>query len=147
VVTRTRTARARREQELQLLAQEGVPLRALIKSGHWIIGPLHIYTASGRWFNEETEQRGRLGTEPIRHLLEKECSLLVPSKKPALEETACSQPQEEHRGQQLCPEIAEKTQQMNLLYEKYEQFMTLSAKHNEQYQRFMEAIRERRRLA
>jgi hypothetical protein len=44
---RMHTAQARREQELRQLVADGVPLRILGKSGHWIIGPLHIYTAVG----------------------------------------------------------------------------------------------------
>ena len=54
------SAQLRREQELYLLAQQGVPLRTSGKYGHWILGPLHLYTASGRWFNQETGARGRL---------------------------------------------------------------------------------------
>jgi hypothetical protein len=53
-------AQARREQQLRQLVVEGVPLRTLGKSGHWILGPLHIYTASGRWLSAATGRRGRL---------------------------------------------------------------------------------------
>jgi hypothetical protein len=62
-------AQARREQQLRQLVLEGVPLRTLGKSGHWIIGPLHIYTASGRWLSEATGRRGRLNGHPIRQIV------------------------------------------------------------------------------
>jgi hypothetical protein len=58
------SAQARREQQLRQLVAEGVPLRTLGKSGHWIIGSLHIYTASGRWFSEATGQRA-VGVRPM----------------------------------------------------------------------------------
>ena len=67
-----RVAQGRRERELRLLAQEGTPLRTLGKSGHWILGPLHIYTSSGRWLNEETGRRGRLKGWPMRQIVELE---------------------------------------------------------------------------
>jgi hypothetical protein len=62
-------AQARREQQLRQLVVEGVPLRTLGKSGHWIIGSLHVYTASGRWFSEATGQRGRLNSRSIRQIV------------------------------------------------------------------------------
>jgi hypothetical protein len=62
-------AQARREQQLRQLVVEGVPLRILGKSGHWIIGPLHIYTASGRWLNAATGRRGRLNSHSIRRIV------------------------------------------------------------------------------
>ena len=62
-------AQARREQQLRQLVAEGVPLRILGKSGHWIIGSLHIYTASGRWFSEATGQRGRLNSRSIHQIV------------------------------------------------------------------------------
>jgi hypothetical protein len=65
-------AQARREQELRQLVREGVPLRALGKSGHWTLGPLHLYTASGRWLSEETGRRGRLQSQPMSQLIEVE---------------------------------------------------------------------------
>jgi hypothetical protein len=65
-----RVAQVRREQELGQLIREGVPLRTFGKRGHWIIGPLHIYTASGRWFNENTGWRGRLRHWHMRRVLE-----------------------------------------------------------------------------
>jgi hypothetical protein len=64
------SARARREQELCQLVLEGVPLRTLGKSGHWIIGRLHIYAACGRWFNEDTGRRGRLKGHSMREIVE-----------------------------------------------------------------------------
>jgi hypothetical protein len=70
-------AQARREQQLRQLVAEGVPLRILGKSGHWIIGPLHIYTASGRWLNTATGRRGRLNDDPIRQIVEIELPLLT----------------------------------------------------------------------
>jgi hypothetical protein len=63
---------ARREQQLRQLVVEGVPLHTLGKSGHWIIGSLHIYTATGRWFSEATGKRGRLSSHPIRQIVERE---------------------------------------------------------------------------
>jgi hypothetical protein len=71
-------AQARREQQLRQLVVEGVPLRTLGKSGHWIIGSLHIYTASGRWLSAATGKRGRLNGHPIRQIVKTEycCSPL-----------------------------------------------------------------------
>jgi hypothetical protein len=62
-------AQARREQQLRQLVVEGVPLRTLGKSGHWIVGPLHIYAASGRWLNAATGRRGRLNDRSIRRIV------------------------------------------------------------------------------
>jgi hypothetical protein len=75
---RMNLAQARREQQLRQLVAEGVPLRTLGKSGHWIIGSLHIYTASGRWLSEATGKRGRLNGHPIRQIVKIEycCSPL-----------------------------------------------------------------------
>jgi len=64
-----RRAQIRRELELRQLVVEGVPLCTHGKSGHWIIGPLHIYTSSGRWLNEETGRRGRLNGWPMRQIV------------------------------------------------------------------------------
>lgn len=63
------SARARRERELCQLFREGVPLRAMGKSGHWIIGRLHIYAACGRCFNERTCERGRLNGHSMRGIV------------------------------------------------------------------------------
>ncbi|MBV8072919.1 MAG: hypothetical protein JO270_23655 [Acidobacteriaceae bacterium] len=66
-------AKIRREKELRQLASEGVPLRRLGKSGHWIVGSsLHIYTAAGRWFSEDTGRRGRLNGRPMRRIIDTE---------------------------------------------------------------------------
>jgi hypothetical protein len=65
-------AQIRREHELRLLVIEGVPLRTSGKCGHWMLGPLHIYTACGRWFNQWTGRRGRLNRRPIREIIELE---------------------------------------------------------------------------
>ena len=54
-----RVAQFRREQELRQLVLLGVPLRTRGKSGHWVLGPLHIYTYAGRWLNECTGERGQ----------------------------------------------------------------------------------------
>ena len=70
---RTNTAQARREQELCQLIPDGEPLCVLAKSGHWIVGPLHLFTAAGRWFNELTGHRGRLKDQSIKGLIESEC--------------------------------------------------------------------------
>jgi hypothetical protein len=71
-------AQERREQQLRQLVAEGVPLRTLGKSGHWIIGSLHIYTATGRWFSEATGERGRLYGRSLRQIVKMEffCSPL-----------------------------------------------------------------------
>lgn len=71
-------AKLRREQELRQLVLQGVPLRALGKSGHWIVGPLHIYTGAGRWFNEQTQRRGRLNDKPMHRIIEAECYSVCP---------------------------------------------------------------------
>ncbi|MBV9081990.1 MAG: hypothetical protein JOZ62_04885 [Acidobacteriaceae bacterium] len=65
-------SKSRREQELRQLAGDGVPLRTFGKTGHWAIGPLHIYTAAGRWLNEQTGRRGRLKRQNLRSLIERE---------------------------------------------------------------------------
>lgn len=66
-----RVAQARREQELRQLVLEGLPLRTVgKKTGHWVFGPLHIYTYSGRWLNEETGKRGRLNGLRMRYILQ-----------------------------------------------------------------------------
>src|SRR5690242_3257191 len=70
---RTNTAQARREQELCQLTLNGVPLCALVKSGHWIVGPLHFFTAAGRWFNERTGHLRRLNGQSIRAIIDCEC--------------------------------------------------------------------------
>ena len=71
------SAQGRREQELILLAQKGVPLHALGKSGHWIIGQLHIYTAAGRWFHARTNMRGRLNHQPMEEIVQLELPYLL----------------------------------------------------------------------
>jgi hypothetical protein len=82
-------AQARREQQLRQLVAEGVPLRTLGKSGHWIIGSLHVYTASGRWFSEATGQRGRLNSRSIRQIVKIEycCAPLRDKQSTALKAT------------------------------------------------------------
>ena len=65
-------AQARREQELSQLVLTGLPLRQLDRSGHWTLGSLHIFTASGRWFNEQTGRRGRLGSDAMSRIVERE---------------------------------------------------------------------------
>jgi hypothetical protein len=77
-------AQARREQQLRQLVAEGVPLRTLGKSGHWIIGSLHIYTASGRWLSEATGRRGRLNGHPIRQIVKIEYCCL-PLREPTVD--------------------------------------------------------------
>lgn len=72
-------AQARREQELRQLVVGGVPLRMLGKSGHWIIGPLHIYTASGRWVSEATGRRGRLNDHRVSRIIEMEYGMWRPT--------------------------------------------------------------------
>lgn len=74
--SQTKNAQARREQELCQLAMKGVPLYTLGKSGHWMLGPLHIFTASGRWLNEQTGHRGRLNSRSMKDLLESEISTI-----------------------------------------------------------------------
>jgi hypothetical protein len=64
-------AQMRREQELRQLVVDGVPL-SLVKSGHWMIGSLHLFTASGRWLNEETGGRDRLHTCSMKEIVERE---------------------------------------------------------------------------
>ena len=64
------SAQIRREQELKLLMIDGVPLRTFGKCGHWVLGPLHIYTGCGRWFNQRTGRRGRLKNWPMRRIVE-----------------------------------------------------------------------------
>jgi hypothetical protein len=83
-------AQARREQQLRQLVVEGVPLRTLGKSGHWIIGSLHIYTASGRWLSEATGRRGRLNGHPIRQIVKIEyCCLPLRDKQSTVSDAPC----------------------------------------------------------
>lgn len=74
-------AQVRREHELQYLVLKGVPLCTLGKSGHWMLGPLHIFTAAGRWFNEETGRRGRLNSDSMSRVVEREYFQQLCSKK------------------------------------------------------------------
>ena len=122
-------AQVRREQELRRLVLEGVPLCTLGKSGHWTIGPLHIYTAAGRWFSERTGRRGLLLGQSMRRLIEAEyrCSTLSTSML--------------RHGQQLCPEAAQETRRMAALYQQYDAFMTQATKHKTEYERFMSNAR------
>ena len=70
-------AQSRREHELMQLVREGLRLRRLGKTGHWILSFLHIYTASGRWLNTKTGHHGRLGQTQIRTLVEREYSAQI----------------------------------------------------------------------
>ena len=137
-------AQARREQELRQLVLEGVPLRTQGKSGHWTIGPLHIYTAAGRWLSEKTGRRGRLNGEPIRRMIEAECGDATPADNQPLKSGSLA-PSEFRRGRQLCPEAAQETRRMAILYQEYEAFMTRGAKHTARYDRFMHDIWSARR--
>ena len=92
---------------------KGVPLCALGKSGHWVLGPLHIFTASGRWFNEQTGRRGRLKGQSVSRIIEHEYY------------------------QQLCPEAAVASRHMEMMYREYDDFMARAAQKVEQYERFM----------
>lgn len=122
-------SQARREQELRRLVLEGVPLCTQGKSGHWTIGPLHIYTAAGRWFSEGTGRRGLLMGQSMRRLIDAEyrCSTLPTSIL--------------GNGQQLCPKIAQQTRRMDSLYQQYDAFMMQAAKHTTEYERFMSNAR------
>lgn len=122
-------SQVRREQELRRLVLEGVPLCTLGKSGHWTIGPLHIYTAAGRWFSEQTGRRGLLLGQSMRRLIEAEYRCSMPPT-PIL-----------RHGQQLCPEVAQETRRMDALYQQYDAFMTHAAKHTAEYERFMSNAR------
>jgi hypothetical protein len=108
-------ARVRREQELRQLASEGLPLRTLGKSGQWIIGPLHIYAARGRWFCAYTGRRGRLNGESIRQIIEREyCAY-------------------------LCPRAAEQSKRMEIRYLEYKAFMARAGNRSKAYEEFMRA--------
>lgn len=104
------SAQARRERELRQLVMEGVPLRTLGKSGHWILGGLHIFTQSGRWFSETTGKRGRLYGRSMRQIIDSEYP---------------------RRVEQLCPEIADNTRRMQLLYSRYDAFIRRARKYPE----------------
>ena len=133
-------AQAQREQELRQLVDEGVPLRTQGKSGHWTIGPLHIYTAAGRWFSEQTGRRGRLYSQPIRGLIEAEYrSSMVPDNQPMESDRPSTSML--RRGQQLCPEAAQETRRMAVLYQKYDAFMTRAAKYTAKYDSFIHDAR------
>ena len=133
-------AQAQREQELRQLVDEGVPLRTQGKSGHWTIGPLHIYTAAGRWFSEQTGRRGRLHRQPIRQLVEAEYrSSMAPDDQPMEFDSLSASML--RRGQQLCPEAAQKTRRMAVLYQEYDAFMTQAAKRTAKYDSFIRDAR------
>jgi hypothetical protein len=105
------SAQARRELELNQLVSEGVPLRTLGKSGHWIIGPLHIYTATGRWFCEQTGRHGRLNGQRMRRILE--CEYYhVTLHREAVEHTK-PKPMEGV----LSPEAIERTRRLQIRYQ------------------------------
>ena len=106
-------ARARREQQLRQLASEGVPLCTFGKSGHWKVGPLHIYTAAGRWLQEETGRRGRLNSQCMSQILEREYYAY------------------------MCPDAAARTEAMRELYHQYQDFMRQAAERTAEYTRFM----------
>jgi hypothetical protein len=131
------SARARREQELRLLVLEGVPLRTLGKTGHWIVGSLHIYAASGRWFNEETGRRGRLNHLPMRRLIERE-------------HRESARPGRAVKGKkevEMPAPIIEQTLRMQALYQEYDEFMARAAVRTEAYELFMRCARAVQRKA
>ena len=111
---------------MRQLVLDGMPLRMLGKSGHWIIRSLHLYTASGRWFNETSGRRGRLNGSSMRSLIESQYSALSSPR-----ETGC----------QLCPEAAIQNQRMQDLYERYEHFMRKANAHARDYEQFMRAAK------
>src|SRR5579884_3481699 len=99
-----RAAKARREQELYQLVTKGVPLCTVGKSGHWKVGALHIFTATGHWLNEQTGRRGRLNGHPMSRIVEREYFA------------------------HLCPEAAHASLRMQALYDKYDEFMHAAAR-------------------
>ena len=129
------SAWARREQELRELILEGVPLRTRGKAGHWILDRLHIFTASGRWLSEETGRSGRLNGHPMRAIIQREHRSIRQGEQPLASRRLA--PSTLRRGEQLCPDAAQRTRQMELLYEEYDAFMTRSAKRTRQYDRIM----------
>jgi hypothetical protein len=133
-------AQERREQELRQLVLEGVPLRTQGKSGHWTLGPLHIYTAAGRWFSEQTGRRGRLNGQLMRQVIDAEYdpSMLLEDQPREFDDPS---PSIVRRGQQLCPEAARETRRMTVLYHQYAAFMMRAAKHTVKYERFMRDAR------
>jgi len=64
------TTAHRREQELRILAKEGMPV---VFETRWKckIGPLCIWPQSGRWWNEITMTGGRINSQSMRMLIEK----------------------------------------------------------------------------
>lgn len=64
-------AGTRRERELRSLAREGMPIHF---QGRWkaTVGALHIWSYSGRWFNEKTAHSGRIHLLSMRALIERE---------------------------------------------------------------------------
>ena len=66
------TAQLRREQQLHELLMLGLPLQRWGRSGHWTIGPLHIFTGAGRWINERTGWSGRLNSRSMAWLINRE---------------------------------------------------------------------------
>lgn len=69
------TTRERREREIGDLA-ERVRVRQF-EPGHYQIGALHLWPATGRWHNEMTGHRGRMGNLSVGDLVRREHLLVV----------------------------------------------------------------------
>ena len=97
-------------------------MRRLGKSGHWIIGSLHLYTAAGRWFDTISGCRGRLNGCSMHSLVKRAWT---------------AQPPSVEAGPRLCPEAVAKTQRMQDVYDRYETFMRFAREHARRYEQFM----------
>lgn len=60
--------RDRREKEIAALAAEGATV-IRVNPWHFRISNLHVWTAAGRWLDEDTGNRGRLYGTTVRALL------------------------------------------------------------------------------
>lgn len=74
-VPKREKARERRVRELFALVNEGMPVVVLT---NWLfrVGPLQIWTASGRWVNVGNGRRGTLRSMSMRELIEREADLI-----------------------------------------------------------------------
>jgi hypothetical protein len=61
-------AAARRDLELQELEREGVAVRRC-SPDHIKVGPLNLWPSTGRWWNEQTQKRGRINGRTIRQVI------------------------------------------------------------------------------
>jgi hypothetical protein len=65
------TAIQTREAELKVLESEGARV-VHVNRRHCRIGSIHLWSATQRWMNEATNERGKFNYTPLRQLIERE---------------------------------------------------------------------------